>query len=131
MHIVKCLHVDVEGRWLVGRRPEGKVFEGLWEFPGGALEQGETSKQAAVREIREEFGSKFKVLEILPPVRLTTEGTDIITIHGVFGILLEPKFTAVHSELKRMYLHDIRELAMTPADQELVRNLLKVRIQGS
>ena len=48
--------VDTDGRVLISRRPEGKAMAGLWEFPGGKLESGETPEAALIRELREELG---------------------------------------------------------------------------
>ena len=48
--------VDIDGRVLISRRPEGKAMAGLWEFPGGKLEPGETPEAALIRELREELG---------------------------------------------------------------------------
>lgn len=48
--------VRKEGKILIARRPPGKHLEGLWEFPGGKLEPGETLSECMVREIREELG---------------------------------------------------------------------------
>ncbi len=48
--------VDADGRVLIARRPEGKAMAGLWEFPGGKLQAGETPEAALVREVREELG---------------------------------------------------------------------------
>ncbi len=48
--------VDADGRVLLARRPEGKSMAGLWEFPGGKVQDGETPEQAVVREVREELG---------------------------------------------------------------------------
>lgn len=48
--------VEQEGRFLIGQRPEGAPLAGLWEFPGGKIEPGETAEAAAVREAREETG---------------------------------------------------------------------------
>ena len=48
--------VQPDGHFLVTSRPEGKVYAGYWEFPGGKLEQGETVEQALRRELQEELG---------------------------------------------------------------------------
>ena len=50
------LLVDIDGRVLIARRPEGKAMAGLWEFPGGKVEAGETPEAALIRELREELG---------------------------------------------------------------------------
>jgi 8-oxo-dGTP diphosphatase len=48
--------VDRDNRVLIAQRPEGKAMAGLWEFPGGKVDKGETPEQALVRELREELG---------------------------------------------------------------------------
>ncbi|MCT8158531.1 8-oxo-dGTP diphosphatase MutT [Pseudoruegeria sp. SHC-113] len=48
--------VDVDGRVLIAQRPEGKTMAGLWEFPGGKVEPGETPEVALIRELQEELG---------------------------------------------------------------------------
>jgi 8-oxo-dGTP diphosphatase len=54
--VVAVALVDVDGRVLIARRPEGKTMEGLWEFPGGKVEDGETPEAALIRELKEELG---------------------------------------------------------------------------
>ena len=47
--------IDPDGRVLLAQRPEGKSLAGLWEFPGGKVEPGETPEAALIRELKEEL----------------------------------------------------------------------------
>lgn len=55
--------IDGEGRFLLTSRPEGKVYAGYWEFPGGKVEPGETVEQALRRELDEELGITIESAE--------------------------------------------------------------------
>ena len=54
--VAACALIDIDGRVLLARRPEGKKMAGLWEFPGGKLNAGEIPETALIRELREELG---------------------------------------------------------------------------
>jgi 8-oxo-dGTP diphosphatase len=54
--VAACALIDIDGRVLLARRPEGKKMAGLWEFPGGKVDPGETPEAALIRELREELG---------------------------------------------------------------------------
>lgn len=58
--VVAAALVDTDGRVLLAQRPEGKSMAGLWEFPGGKVEAGETPEAALVRELREELSIDVK-----------------------------------------------------------------------
>ena len=55
VHVSAVALVDTDGRILLAQRPEGKHMAGLWEFPGGKIETGETPEQALIRELHEEL----------------------------------------------------------------------------
>ena len=54
--VVAAALVDIDGKVLLSQRPKEKQMAGLWEFPGGKLEKGETPEEALVRELEEELG---------------------------------------------------------------------------
>ena len=58
--VVAAALVDPDGRVLIAQRPEGKSMAGLWEFPGGKVETGETPEAALIRELQEELGITVK-----------------------------------------------------------------------
>jgi 8-oxo-dGTP diphosphatase len=64
--VVACALIDVDGRVLICQRPEGKQLAGLWEFPGGKVEQGETPEDALIRELKEELGIDVKKACLAP-----------------------------------------------------------------
>ena len=54
--VVAVALVDIDGRVLIAQRPKGKSMAGLWEFPGGKVEEGEQPEAALIRELEEELG---------------------------------------------------------------------------
>jgi 8-oxo-dGTP diphosphatase len=64
--VVACALVDVDGRVLIAKRPEGRPMAGLWEFPGGKVEAGETPEMAMIRELNEELGIDVKPACLAP-----------------------------------------------------------------
>ncbi len=53
--VVAAALIDVDNRVLIAKRPEGKSLAGLWEFPGGKVDAGETPEEALCRELEEEL----------------------------------------------------------------------------
>ncbi len=68
IQVVCALLETTDGRLLIARRPAGKHLAGLWEFPGGKIEPGETPEQALSRELKEELGCVAEAGAALTPV---------------------------------------------------------------
>lgn len=66
LYVVAAALVDSDGRILVQQRPEGTPMAGLWEFPGGKMEQGETPEAALTRELHEELGIEVEQACLAP-----------------------------------------------------------------
>ena len=60
--------IDDENKILIGKRPVGKIFENLWEFPGGKVKKNETVEQALIRETKEEININLSKNCIAPLV---------------------------------------------------------------
>ena len=67
--------IDVDGRVLISKRPDNKVMGGMWEFPGGKVEDGETPEIALVRELKEELGIDTQT-SCLAPFSFASHGYD-------------------------------------------------------
>jgi 8-oxo-dGTP diphosphatase len=73
--VVAVVLVDADGRVLIAKRPDGKKMAGLWEFPGGKVDPGETPEAALIRELREELGIDTHE-SCLAPLTFASHGYD-------------------------------------------------------
>lgn len=71
--VAACALIDIDRRVLISQRPEGKPMAGLWEFPGGKVEMGETPEATLVRELREELGVETSE-KCLAPLTFASHG---------------------------------------------------------
>lgn len=114
--------VDVDNRVLIARRPEGKSMAGLWEFPGGKVDPGETPEKALVREIREELGIEL-CETCLAPFTFASHGYD--TFHLLMPLYLCRTWDGEISPREGQEVKWVRALRladhpMPPADLPLV-----------
>ena len=80
--VVAAALIDADGRVLVQQRPAGKPMAGLWEFPGGKLEEGETPEAALMRELREELGIETEAACLAPAVFASAAMDEIRKLRG-------------------------------------------------
>jgi 8-oxo-dGTP diphosphatase len=120
--------IDVDGRVLVAQRPEGKTMAGLWEFPGGKVDDGETPEAALVRELGEELG--ITVCETcLSPLTFASHGYEdfhlLMPLYQcrVWEGIPEPM---EGQEIRWHYPNALASLAMPPADVPLVQMLMDI-----
>jgi len=114
--------IDRDGRVLLARRPEGKPMAGLWEFPGGKVETGETPEAALMRELREELGIDTWASCLAP---LSFASHAYATFHLLMPLFACRKWRGIvqgreGQELKWVFAHDLGAFPMPPADVPLV-----------
>lgn len=128
LFVVAAALVDSAGRVLVQQRPEGKAMAGLWEFPGGKVEPGETPEAALVRELDEELAIAVPPAALVP-LTFASEPLDgrqlILLLYVAREWQGEPR--ARHATALRWCAPDaLRALAMPPADAPFIDALVRL-----
>ncbi len=123
--VVACALVDPDRRVLIARRPEGKPLAGLWEFPGGKVESGETPEAALIRELAEELGVSTKTACLAP---LTFASHSYESFHLLMPLFVCRNWQGVpqareHAALKWVRPQNLRDYPMPPADEPLIAPL--------
>ena len=123
--VVAVALVDADRRVLIAQRPEGKSLAGLWEFPGGKLEAGETPEAALIRELEEELGISTKTA-CLAPVSFASHNYE--TFHLLMPLYVCRKWQGTpmareHAALKWVPPQALRDYPMPPADEPLIAAL--------
>jgi len=114
--------IDSDGRVLLAQRPEGKSMAGLWEFPGGKVEPGETPEHALIRELHEELGIDTWA-SCLAPLTFASHGYE--DFHLLMPLFACRKWKGiVHARegqaLKWVRPEELRDYPMPPADIPLI-----------
>ncbi len=114
--------IDPDGRILLAQRPEGKSMAGLWEFPGGKVEAGETPEAALIRELHEELGIETWASCLAP---LTFASHSYEDFHLIMPLFACRKWQGIVTPLEGQRLAWVRSANLTdyempPADKPLV-----------
>jgi len=123
--VTACALLDADNRVLIAQRPPGKAMAGLWEFPGGKVEPGETPEDAVIREISEELGVKVTKPCLAP---LTFASFDYPDFHLLMPLYVCRRWEGTpvareHSALKWVRANRLRDYPMPPADEPLISHL--------
>ena len=126
IYVVACALIDADGRVLIAQRPLDKSMAGLWEFPGGKIEAGETPEAALIRELEEEMGIKTRESCLAP---LTFASHSYETFHLLMPLYICRRFWGIPQPkegqaLKWVGVKQLRDYNMPPADEPLISHLL-------
>lgn len=122
LFVVACALIDADNRILLAQRPEGKSLAGLWEFPGGKLEQGETPEQALIRELSEELSITIKQ-DCLSPLTFASHTYE--KFHLLMPLYICRRYQGIPrgaegQNLKWVKAADLDQYPMPDADKPLV-----------
>jgi 8-oxo-dGTP diphosphatase len=120
--VAACALIDADSRVLLAQRPQGKSMAGLWEFPGGKVEAGETPEECLIRELEEELGVTTKAACLAP---LTFASHAYETFHLLMPLFICRRFEGLPvgkegQALKWVRPRDLRNYPMPPADAPLI-----------
>ena len=126
--VVACALLDPDNRVLITQRPPGKSMAGLWEFPGGKVEDGESPEDALVRELAEELGVRVTKPCLAP---LTFASHDYESFHLLMPLFVCRRWTGIATAREGQTLRwvrpsSLRELPMPPADEPLINSLVEL-----
>lgn len=126
IHVVACALVDADSRVLIAQRPQGKALAGLWEFPGGKLEDGERPEDALIRELDEELGITVKAA-CLAPLTFASHAYD--DFHLLMPLFICRRWEGIATaregqELAWVASRRLRDYPMPPADLPLIPHLV-------
>ena len=124
--VAACALIDADRRILIAQRPEGKSLAGLWEFPGGKVEPGETPEQTLIRELEEELGVVTQV-PCLAPLTFASHTYD--GFHLLMPLYICRRYEGIARGLegqaiKWVRVRDLRDYPMPPADEPIVTFLV-------
>ena len=120
--VVAAALVDADGRVLLQQRPPGKALAGMWEFPGGKVEPGESPEGALIRELSEELGISVATACLAPA---TFASVALDGKHLLLLLFVCRKWTGIAQPLEATALRwsrplEMHALQMPPADRPLI-----------
>jgi 8-oxo-dGTP diphosphatase len=115
--------IERDGKVLVARRKPGLVAGGMWEFPGGKLEDGETPEKCLERELEEELGVSARVGELLCSVPFSGAARSFELLAFRTELLSDAFVLTDHDEIRWQAPGDMDETLFSKPDRPVVRML--------
>jgi len=124
--VAACALIDVDGRVLLAQRPAGKPMAGLWEFPGGKVDPGESPERTLVRELNEELDILVQESCLAP---LTFASHRYADFHLLMPLYVCRRWDGIVTAREAQRLAwvrpgSLREYPMPPADPPLIAHLI-------
>lgn len=123
--VAACALIDADGRILLAERPAGRPMAGLWEFPGGKVEDGERPEDTLIRELHEELGITVRE-PCLAPLTFTSHAYADFHLLMPLYVCRRWEGQATGREGQRLAWvrpNRLRDYPMPPADMPLVSHL--------
>jgi mutator protein MutT len=121
IRVVAAVIANEAGHLLICRRPVDKRHGGLWEFPGGKIEQGESDLEAAMRELREELD--VRVISILPAIFTVHDAGSPFIIEFMPTAIHGTPLAIEHSELAWVVPNMLLRYELAPSDRLFAMHL--------
>jgi 8-oxo-dGTP diphosphatase len=124
--VAACALIDADGRVLLAQRPAGKPMAGLWEFPGGKVEQGERPEETLIRELKEELSITVSEACLAPLTFASHTYPDFQLLMPLY-VCRRWEGTVIATEGQQLTWvkpNRLREYEMPPADVPLISHLM-------
>lgn len=126
--VAACALIDADGRILLAQRPEGKSLAGMWEFPGGKVEEGESPEVTLIRELKEELGISVNEACLAP---LTFASFAYEDFHLLMPLYVCRRWEGIPTGVEGQALKwvppmRLRDYPIPPADEPLIPFLMEL-----
>jgi 8-oxo-dGTP diphosphatase len=123
--VAACALIDADGRVLIAQRPPGRPMAGLWEFPGGKVEAGETPETTLIRELKEELGIEVNEACLAPLTFASHAYPDFHLLMPLYVCRRWEGMVAAQEGQKLAWVRPnrLRDYPMPPADEPLIAHL--------
>mgnify|MGYP001116752332 CR=1 FL=1 len=126
MQKVLAAIIEKDGKLLIARRKKGDRSEGLWEFPGGKLEPGETPAEGLKRELREEFSIEASVGGFLCSVRYSSRASSLELMAYKVNHVAGRFRLREHDDIRWVLLEEMGRYSLAEPDVAIVHQLKKL-----